>query len=76
MVGTIVQKERCTRCGEKRYISKVCAHTVAAGAAFFRNYGNPWEVEQNPLDDEEEGQDKHPSPVRRGSGDRDRDRQH
>ena len=46
-VGPISQKERCTRCGKKGHIAKVFTEAAAAKAAFVRNYGKPWEFEQN-----------------------------
>ena len=72
-VGPIGQKERCTRCGKKGHIAKVCAEAAAARAAFLKNYGKPWELEHNLPNDEEERRGINPIPVRRGPADRDRD---
>ena len=44
-VGPIGQKERCTRCGKKGHIAKVCTQAASARAAFLSNYGKPWEFE-------------------------------
>ena len=73
-VGPIGQKERCTRCGKKGHIAKVCTEAAAARAAFLKNNGKPWEFEQNLPDDKEGQHDRDPGPEKRGVGDRDRDR--
>ena len=69
-LGPIGQMERCTSCGKKGHIAKVCTEGAAATAAFVTNYGKPWEFEQNQPDK----QDRDPSPERPGSGGHDRDR--
>ena len=51
-VGPIGQRERCSRCGKKGHVAKVCAEAATARAAFIRSYGKPWEFEQTLLDHE------------------------
>ena len=73
-VGPIGPKERCTCCGKKGHIAKVCMEAAAARAAFLRNYSKPWEFEQTLPEGDAGQRDWDPGPEQRGAGDRDRDR--
>ena len=47
LVGPLGQRLRCTGCGKRGHLAKVCADAAPARMAFVSKYGKPWEYEQN-----------------------------
>ena len=68
-VGPIGQRDKCSRRGKKGHIAKVCAEAASARAAYIKNYGKPWEFEQN-LPDEDQRPDPDSSPANKRSRER------